>query len=110
LNDNRYLAYVWAESPSGQRPTPSVQGPRVISARFFFPHGTAIAEDPATGSACANLGGWFVATDAALPVSKTIQQGAAIKRPSRLYLHVDANKTIFVSGEVIEVASGVLTL
>jgi hypothetical protein len=30
-----------------------------VEARFFFPNGAAILEDPATGSACANLGGWF---------------------------------------------------
>ena len=32
-------------------------GAKKILSRFFFPDGAAILEDPATGSACANLGG-----------------------------------------------------
>ena len=31
-------------------------GAKKILSRFFFPDGAAILEDPATGSACANLG------------------------------------------------------
>jgi PhzF family phenazine biosynthesis protein len=99
VNDQRYLAYVWAAADSG-----------VIDARFFFPSGTSIAEDPATGSACANLGGWFIATETTLPVKCTIRQGSAVKRPSHLYLHVDSDKRIFVSGEVSELGRGVIEL
>ena len=99
LSENRYLAYVWAHTESA-----------AISARFFFPHGESIAEDPATGSACANLGGWFIATQAALPLSKTIMQGSAVKRPSLLYLHVDAEKRIFVAGDVVELGRGSIDL
>src|SRR5262245_22863429 len=36
-------------------------GSKKILSRFFFPDGSAILEDPATGSACANLGAWFIA-------------------------------------------------
>src|SRR3989449_4042294 len=89
VNDDRYLAYVFAETDGGE-----------IRARFFFPKGTAIAEDPATGSACANLGGWFLARNVALP--RVIRQGDEVGRPSRLLLRVDANRRIFVSGQVIE--------
>ena len=32
-----------------------------VVSRFFFPSGPAVLEDPATGSACANLGGWYSA-------------------------------------------------
>jgi PhzF family phenazine biosynthesis protein len=112
LNEDRYLAYVWAQadSHSDQLSTPNSERANLIDARFFFPSGTAIAEDPATGSACANLGGWFVASQASLPVNKTIRQGSAIKRSSHLYLHVDARKQIFVSGDVNEIATGALTL
>ena len=35
--------------------------------RFFFPKHGAAVEDPGTGSACANLGGWLIATSASLP-------------------------------------------
>ena len=49
------MAYVWATDDAGE-----------IVSRFFFPKTGSIAEDPATGSACANLGGWFVANGEAL--------------------------------------------
>ena len=81
-----------------------------VRARFFFPKGTAIAEDPATGSACANLGGWFLAQGAALPLSRVIRQGDEVGRPSRLVLRVDGERRIFVSGEVIELGHGVIAL
>lgn len=99
LHPGRYLAYVWAHASAGD-----------IRARFFFPVGTAVTEDPATGSACANLGGWFIATGAALPLSRRIHQGEAVGRPSVLELHVDAEKHIYVSGEVIELGDGVVRL
>ena len=99
VNDDRYLAYVFAETGGGE-----------IRARFFFPKGTAIAEDPATGSACANLGGWFLAQGAALPLSRVIRQGDEVGRPSRLVLRVDADRRIFVSGQVIELGRGVIAL
>jgi trans-2,3-dihydro-3-hydroxyanthranilate isomerase len=99
VNDDRHLAYVFAETGEGE-----------IRARFFFPKGTAIAEDPATGSACANLGGWFLAEYAALPLSRVIRQGDEVGRPSRLLLHVDSERRILVSGEVIELGRGVVAL
>ena len=99
VTDERYLAYVWAEAGNGE-----------VTARFFFPKGAAITEDPATGSACANLGGWFVATGAALPVTRRIHQGECVGRPSELNLRVDSAKNIFVSGEVIEIGRGTVTL
>jgi len=99
MNDDRYLAYVFADTGGGS-----------VRARFFFPKGTAIAEDPATGSACANLGGWFLAQGAALPLSRVIRQGDEVGRPSRLVLRVDGERRIFVSGEVIELGHGVIAL
>ena len=99
VSDQRYLAYVWAKAGDGE-----------IRARFFFPKGEAITEDPATGSACANLGGWFIATGTSLPLMCTVHQGDAIGRPSRLNLRVDADKRIFVSGDVIEFGRGAITL
>ncbi len=99
VNTDRYLAYLFAETGGGE-----------IRARFFFPKGTAIAEDPATGSACANLGGWFLARDAALPLSRVIRQGDEVGRPSRLLLRVDGEGRIFVSGQVIDLGRGVVAL
>jgi trans-2,3-dihydro-3-hydroxyanthranilate isomerase len=80
-----------------------------VRSRFFFPSGTAVLEDPATGSACANLGGWFIATRPGADVKRTISQGEAVQRPSTLHLSV-ANGAIHVGGDVVELAKGTLEL
>lgn len=81
----------------------------VLSRFFFFTQGTNIVEDPATGSAAANLGGWLIATGSTLPQRLEISQGECVGRPSTLYLEVDAEQRIFVSGEVIELGRGTFT-
>ena len=68
----------------------------------------ACLEDPATGSACANLGGWWIATGRALPMSAALRQGDAVGRPSRLGLRVDADRGIHVTGAVIELGRGAI--
>ncbi len=78
--------------------------------RFFFTSNGAILEDPATGSACANLGGYLLVTGAPLPITATLTQGTAIHRPSRLGLHVSAERSIHVSGSVDELGRGVVDL
>jgi trans-2,3-dihydro-3-hydroxyanthranilate isomerase len=98
-SEERHMAYAWAPADENE-----------IRARFFFLKGTSITEDPATGSACANLGGWFVATGAPLPLVRRVRQGEAVGRPSLLGLKVDTEQRIFVSGEVIELGRGVVTL
>ena len=75
-------------------------------ARFFFPQGAAMLEDPATGSATANLGGWWVAMNKPLPGSLTIAQGEYVSRPSTLHLEISADRQVSVSGEVIDVGQG----
>jgi len=77
---------------------------------FFFTSNGAVLEDPATGSACANLGGYLLATGAALPITATLTQGAAIHRPSRLGLHVSAERSIHVSGSVHELGHGTVVI
>ena len=75
--------------------------------RFFFGKAAgAIAEDPATGSACANLGGYALAIGAPLPLRRELSQGERTGRPSRLALGIDVAGTILVSGEVIELGRG----
>ena len=69
-------------------------GPTSIEARLFFTQDGAVLEDPATGSACANLGGWLVG------------QGAHVGRPSRLLVTVDAEGRVHVGGRVERVGSG----
>jgi trans-2,3-dihydro-3-hydroxyanthranilate isomerase len=92
------LMYIWA-------PT----GPNTIESRFFFIQGAAAIEDPATGSACANLGGWFLA-NGQRGIRRRIRQGDAIQRPSVLDLLVDDEGGIFVSGAVREVGHGRFSL
>ncbi len=69
-----------------------------------------MVEDPGTGSACANLGGWLIATGASLPQRLTIAQGDAVGRPCRLGLEVTTDRKIRVSGRVVEIARGTITL
>ena len=106
-NGARAMAYVWAFDPDRAA---GATGGRPVLARFFFPkHGAAI-EDPGTGSACANLGGWLLATGAALPQRLAIAQGEAVGRPCHLGLEVTADRRILVSGRVIELGRGSLRL
>jgi len=97
--DGHSMAYVFAPPVGGR-----------TLARFFFPDGAAILEDPATGSATANFGGWWLATAQPLPCQLEISQGESVARPSTLFLNVDEQRRIFVSGDVIEIARGTLRL
>lgn len=97
--DGHSMAYIFAPPADGR-----------TLARFFFPDGAAILEDPATGSATANFGGWWIATERALPCQLQISQGEYVARPSTLFLHVDAERRVFVSGDVVELARGTLSL
>jgi PhzF family phenazine biosynthesis protein len=97
-NAARSMAYVFAR-----------EGDDVLARFFFLKHG-AIVEDPGTGSACANLGGWLIATGAALPQHLSVSQGEAVGRPCRLGLAVGTDRSIRVSGRVVELARGAVTL
>jgi trans-2,3-dihydro-3-hydroxyanthranilate isomerase len=97
--DGISMAYVFAMSGTG-----------TAMARFFFPQGAAILEDPATGSATANFGGWCLAMQLALPVELHISQGEFVGRPSSLYLQVDVRRNILVGGDVLELGRGTVTI
>jgi PhzF family phenazine biosynthesis protein len=97
-NGERAMAYIFAREGNA------------VLARFFFPKHGAVIEDPGTGSACANLGGWLLAMSETLPVALVVDQGEAVGRRCRLGLRVDADRSIRVSGRVIEIARGTLTL
>src|SRR6267378_8532188 len=96
--DGRSMAYVFAPCGAG------------LLARFFFPHGGSALEDPATGSATANLGGWCLAMGHTLPCELELSQGEYTGRPSALRLRVHAERQIFVSGDVIELGRGTINL
>jgi PhzF family phenazine biosynthesis protein len=82
---------------------------RRVTARFFFPSTAGVIEDPATGSACANLGGWFCHTRPGTDVERVISQGEAVARPSTLHLAV-RSATVFVGGDVIELGGGAVEI
>lgn len=90
------MAYVVAPADAGDH----------LVVRFFFTSQGAVLEDPATGSACANLGGYHLAMERPLPYRATLHQGDAVARPSRLALAVTADGAIEVSGQVIELGRG----
>jgi trans-2,3-dihydro-3-hydroxyanthranilate isomerase len=95
----RQLAYVFAEAGDGD-----------VLARFLFEAGGAFREDPATGSACANLGGWYLATGATVPLVRRVHQGDRVQRPSELLLSIDATRTVRVGGQVVALGTGELLL
>ncbi len=93
------MAYVFAETGAGR-----------TLARFFFPQNGTMIEDPATGSATANFGGWCLAMNRPLPARVQISQGEFVGRPSSLYLDIDTQRRIEVGGDVIEIGAGTLNL
>ena len=106
MEGGRSMAYIFA--PNG-----SENGNEKLLARFFFMKHGGIVEDPGTGSATANLGGWIAdrsSNNRSLPVEYTIDQGGNVGRPCRLGLRVDAERTIFVSGRVIEIGRGTVSI
>ncbi len=92
------LAYVWAWS-----------GPDTVEARLFFSQDTAVVEDPATGSAAANLGG-LLAAQGRRGCTVTIAQGAAVSRPSKLVVEITDTGQVRVGGLVRRIGGGRLTL
>lgn len=91
------LVYVWSPAGEGR-----------IEARALVSDGSAVSEDPATGSACSNLGAWFVAQGRSGRWS--VSQGALVGRPSLLDLSVAQDGTVRVGGLVHPVGAGEVEL
>ena len=112
--DGRSMAYVFAPREGARSSESPAAGAilqrELLLARFFFPQGPAVLEDPATGSATANLGGWCLALGRPLPCRCEIAQGEQAARPSTLYLDVDADRRVFVGGDVVELGRGAVAL
>ena len=82
-----------------------------VNARFFInAPGSGLYEDPGTGSACANLGGWLLHSGHRMPASVEVSQGIEIERPCRLLLDISTDGSVRVGGKVMEVATGTVTL
>lgn len=97
LRPGRSIAYLWFEEGG------------VVSVRLFFEQHGAIVEDPGTGSACANLGGWCVLNGLGA-LQWRVEQGAVMNRPNVLYLTVDAQQRVHVGGKVSKMGEGVFEL
>lgn len=96
-------------------PTPKVYawatlGGNDLLARFFLLTHDSVREDFGTGSAAANLGGYYVARNAPLPMQRVIHQGEPINRPAKLLLDVDGVGGIHVGGYVVALGRGSITV
>ena len=83
-------------------------GSAVVARYFFSRPGGDMGEDPGTGSACANLGGWLIRHGEARPARYAIRQGEAVGRPCALSLELTGDDQIRVGGRVIEIARGTI--
>jgi trans-2,3-dihydro-3-hydroxyanthranilate isomerase len=109
--DDIAMAYVFAESGVVPDAAAGERGAAIRTlARFFFPQNGAMLEDPATGSATANFGGWCLAMGRPLPLRVQISQGEMVGRRSVLHLEIDPERNIRVGGDVIDIGSGIVTL
>ena len=97
LRPGRSVAYLWHVSNN------------LATVRLFYEQDGAVLEDPGTGSACANLGGWCSLHEI-YPVQWRVEQGAVLQRPNVLHLTVDEQRRIYVGGCVIPLARGEFVL
>jgi trans-2,3-dihydro-3-hydroxyanthranilate isomerase len=93
------VIYLWASDDAGN-----------MTVRLFFEKANGLCEDPGTGSACANLGGWLLLQNTELPREINIDQGEQTGRKCRLTLRLDSAKNIKVSGNVTEFGRGEIFL
>ncbi|HEV7148190.1 MAG TPA: PhzF family phenazine biosynthesis protein [Pedococcus sp.] len=91
------LVYLWC-----------VTGDGTIEARALFTQGATAIEDPATGSACSNLGAQLGAQGRS--GQWVVSQGAMTGRPSTLHLSVDPDRGVRVGGLVTAIGSGEVVL
>jgi trans-2,3-dihydro-3-hydroxyanthranilate isomerase len=84
-----------------------------IRARMYGP-GVSVAEDPATGSACAALGGYLAARDTTTDgtLRWVVEQGFEMGRPSILEIEVDkrngAVTAVRVGGASVVMSEGTM--
>jgi trans-2,3-dihydro-3-hydroxyanthranilate isomerase len=110
----RALKGQWAEMVMVFAMDPERPGSQV-RARMFSP-GIGVPEDPATGSACAALGGYLAARAAARDgtLRWRVEQGFEMGRPSIIDVEADkrggAITSVRVGGTTVMVTEGTLTL
>ncbi|AMD45980.1 PhzF family phenazine biosynthesis protein [Bordetella holmesii] len=103
--DGRRVLYAFAFA--GQQRA----GREVVCARYFSARGAGVVEDPGTGSACANLGGWLQSQGREVAGGVLVEQGDLVRRPCRLFLDVDPQGgQIRVGGQVRTLGGGTIHL
>ena len=117
---NAGLLAAWPASSAGRRNAyvfsplesagPTRFGKRALARYFFATPSGGMDEDPGTGSACANLGGWLIATGKEVPTHVKVEQGTFIGRPCTLRLEVRPDQSIRVGGRVMPMGRGVIGL
>jgi trans-2,3-dihydro-3-hydroxyanthranilate isomerase len=96
-------------APGGERPGTDYR------ARMFAP-GLSVPEDPATGSACAALGGYLAARDARRDgtLRWMVEQGFEMGRPSMLEIEADVARGsvtgVRVGGNTVLLAEGTMEI
>jgi trans-2,3-dihydro-3-hydroxyanthranilate isomerase len=95
----RYMAYLVARVAKDR-----------FQVRFFFPTASGMSEDPGTGSACSNLGGYLIDAGEALPAHITVTQGEFINRLNVLQLSLTRERRVRVGGRVVAVGRGEFSL
>jgi trans-2,3-dihydro-3-hydroxyanthranilate isomerase len=86
-----------------------------VRARCFVP-GESVPEDPATGSACAALGGYLALRDSSTDTTLRwiVEQGYEMRRPSQIHVEVDRNggrtTAVRVGGSSVLVCKGQITI
>ena len=96
-------------APGGERPGTDYR------ARMFAP-GLSVPEDPATGSACAALGGYLAARDPRRQgtLHWTVEQGFEMGRPSMLEVEADVVRgnvtAVRVGGATVVVSDGTMAI
>jgi trans-2,3-dihydro-3-hydroxyanthranilate isomerase len=110
----RTLSNAWAKDIFVFSRDPEREGSD-IRARMYGP-GVAVPEDPATGSACAGLGGYLAARDPRTDgtLRWVVEQGFEMGRPSILEIEVDkrgnAVTAVRVGGASVMVCEGTMSV
>lgn len=77
--------------------------------RAFLPRGTAVVEDPVTGSLNAALAQWLL-HDGRARAPYTASQGTLLGRQGRVHISTDADDTVWVAGGTVTCVRGAVEL
>jgi PhzF family phenazine biosynthesis protein len=82
-----------------------VGSPEAFEVRAFFRTGTAVVEDPVTGSLNASLAPWLLDSGRATS-PYVVSQGTALERAGRVHVRRDADGVVWVGGATVTCVTG----